>query len=220
MKTTIVMQLALLCYCLSGALGQGDSDIATEDGNLKPKDEVAASTQSQQTCQRDIYTVLREMEARLKASENQAEELKRKCEDRPMVAFSAALGIKAGNIGPFNTETTLVYKKVFTNVGNHYKPTTGIFTAPVRGLYHFTFYCHTFGANSGYVFLYKNGERIAATADHATSGDRADNGSNGLVLMLEVGDQIYMRLGTNSWIYDDDSGYNLSTFNGLLLFTQ
>lgn len=71
MKTTIFPQLALLCYCLSGALGQSDSDIATEDGNLKAKDEVAASTRSQQTCQRDIYTVLREMEARLKASENQ-----------------------------------------------------------------------------------------------------------------------------------------------------
>ncbi|XP_014027563.1 complement C1q-like protein 2 isoform X1 [Salmo salar] len=140
--------------------------------------------------------------------------------DRPMVAFSAALGIKAGSIGPFNTETTLVYKKIFANIGNHYKPTTGIFTAPVRGLYHFTFYCHVTGANPGYVFLYKNGERIAATADHASSGDRADNGSNGLVLMLEVGDQVYMSLGTNSRIYDDDNGYNLSTFNGILLFTQ
>ncbi|CAB1344868.1 unnamed protein product [Coregonus sp. 'balchen'] len=109
MKTTIVLQMTLLCYCLSGGQGQSDSDIATEDGNLKLKDEVAASTQSQLTCQPDVYTVLREMEARLKASENQVEELKRKCEDRPMAAFSAALGIKVGNIGPFNTETTLVY---------------------------------------------------------------------------------------------------------------
>uniref|UniRef100_A0A4W5RYM5 C1q domain-containing protein n=1 Tax=Hucho hucho TaxID=62062 RepID=A0A4W5RYM5_9TELE len=121
--------------------------------------------------------------------------------DRRMVAFSAALGIKAGNVGPFNTETTLVYEKLFTNVGDHYKPTTGIFTAPVRGLYHFTFYCHAFGANPG--------ERIAATADH-TSGDLADYGSNGLVLMLEVGAQVYMPLDTNSRLYDDDNGHNFS----------
>lgn len=72
----------------------------------------------------------------------------------------------------------------------------GIFTAPMRGLYHITFYCNAFGANPGYVFLCKNRERIAATADHA-SGDLADNGSNGLVLMLEVGDQVYMPLGTH-----------------------
>lgn len=63
----------------------------------------------------------------------------------------------------------------------------GIFTAPMRGLYHLTFYCNAFGANPGYVFLYKNRERIA-------SGDLADNGSNGLVLTLEVGDQVYMPL--------------------------
>ncbi|KAL1006076.1 hypothetical protein UPYG_G00067530 [Umbra pygmaea] len=140
--------------------------------------------------------------------------------DRPKVAFSAALGISAGNIGPFNTETTLVYKKVFTNIGNYYNSSTGIFTAPVKGVYHFTFHCHTYNGIRGYIFLYKNGVAMAATADQPTSGDPADNGSNGLVLMLEVGDEIYMRLPINSWIYDDNDGYNLSTFNGILLFTQ
>uniref|UniRef100_A0A4W5RNN9 C1q domain-containing protein n=1 Tax=Hucho hucho TaxID=62062 RepID=A0A4W5RNN9_9TELE len=123
--------------------------------------------------------------------------------ERPRVAFSAALTEdgSGSNKGPFNTETTLVYGKVITNIGNAYNPTTGIFTAPVRGLYHFTFYCHAFGANPG--------ERIAATADH-TSGDLADYGSNGLVLMLEVGAQVYMPLDTNSRLYDDDNGHNFS----------
>lgn len=70
---------------------------------------------------------------------------------------------------------------------------------------------------NGSIFQYKNGESVAGTL---TATADSDNGSNGLVLMLEVGDQVYMSLGTNSRIYDDDNAYNLSTLNGILRFIQ
>ncbi len=51
-------------------------------------------------------------------------------------AFAATLG-HVGNLGPFNTEITLVYKEVLVNEGRAYNPTTGMccYTEPVSLLY-------------------------------------------------------------------------------------
>ena len=44
------------------------------------------------------------------------------------MAFSTAL-TNAGTLGPYNTDITLKYSKVLTNVGNAYNPVTGRYTS-------------------------------------------------------------------------------------------
>lgn len=46
------------------------------------------------------------------------------CSHRRQLAFSVGL-TDSGYVGPFQTEITLVYEKVFTNIGNGYDPNSG-----------------------------------------------------------------------------------------------
>ena len=66
METTVVV-LALLCGCLCWTQAQGDT-VDGVIGNDIPQEVLEMRTQgarSQQTCQPDIHTVLREMSAML-----------------------------------------------------------------------------------------------------------------------------------------------------------
>jgi len=60
----------------------------------------------------------------------------------------------------------------------------------------------------------KNGEHMVIAHD-ALAQDRL-NSSNGVVLILEVGDVVYVRLWSGRRIFDDQ--YNFNTFSGFLLF--
>uniref|UniRef100_A0A8C4GE71 C1q domain-containing protein n=1 Tax=Dicentrarchus labrax TaxID=13489 RepID=A0A8C4GE71_DICLA len=128
------------------------------------------------------------------------------------VAFKAAQGI-VGYIGPYNTEITLAYKTVLSNTGT-YNPATGIFTAPVRGYYYFSFSGHNVSNRPMGLRLMKNGVQIVTVYNHV-AGNRYETATNGMVVHLNVGDHVYMRLRANTWIFDNDN--NHSTFAGFLL---
>ncbi|CAM4571988.1 unnamed protein product [Leuciscus chuanchicus] len=203
-------------------------------GNIR---ELTATVTEQKTNIRDLKTQLREQQTFILEEMNkkndvildemnkkndeisnltlgQVEELRKENRDRE-IAFSAGL-IQSGDgyIGPFTSEITLTYRKVFTNIGNAYNPITGVFTAPLKGAYMFRISVFSHGPTHAAASIFKNGERLVLA--YAGQPQNELNSSNGVVLILEVGDVVYVKLWPHTSIYDNDN--NHSTFSGFLLF--
>ncbi|XP_062321860.1 uncharacterized protein LOC134023611 isoform X8 [Osmerus eperlanus] len=156
------------------------------------------------------------LKARLSLIERHVEELKAENEGRPKVAFYTGL-TDSGHVGPFNTDTSLVYSKVFTNIGNAYSPVTGVFTAPVRGVYYirFTALGYSSPRTVAGVTMFKNNLQIMHNGVYNTDGEHKFV-VNAVTVELEQGDKIMMRLPSGYDLYDDISNY--TTFSGFLLF--
>ncbi|XP_036927408.1 golgin IMH1-like [Acanthopagrus latus] len=130
------------------------------------------------------------------------------------VAFSAGL-TDSGSVGPFDEEMTLIFSKIITNVGGAYNQTAGVFTAPVRGLYFFSFTAADYLKGYMGLYLYRNNEPIIFNLDLNNHGGYAST-SNGVALQLEEGDAVRLSLPASYRLYDDSR--NFSMFSGFLLF--
>ncbi|KAK7130442.1 hypothetical protein R3I93_019933 [Phoxinus phoxinus] len=205
-----------------GNIRELTATVTEQKGNIR---ELTATVTEQKANIRALETRLREqqtfvLEELNKKNEEMSNltlgqvELRKENRDRE-IAFSASLMQSgSGEIGPFTAEITLTYRNVFTNIGNAYNPITGVFTAPLKGAYMFRVSLYGHGGTPATVTIDKNGERTVVAHD-IQAQDRL-NSSNGVVLILEVGDVVYVRLWSGNRIFDSEN--NHSTFSGFLLF--
>ncbi|KAF4117544.1 hypothetical protein G5714_002097 [Onychostoma macrolepis] len=129
------------------------------------------------------------------------------------VAFSVSL---SSSNGPHSSLHTLMYKHIFLNTGEAYDANTGIFTAPMKGVYAFRVFSKAYGSQDKAVVagLFRNGQHEIST--YARQDGGFIGSSNGVSLLLEKGDQIYVNLYPGYWIFDNE--HHHSTFSGHLLF--
>uniref|UniRef100_A0A671Y1U2 C1q domain-containing protein n=1 Tax=Sparus aurata TaxID=8175 RepID=A0A671Y1U2_SPAAU len=228
MKTSLVVLIPSLFYLCVAEVQQLGQQAEEDNGTNVERASVCYGdmTGSQKYCQ--LVVTLRELEARLRNTEKQLEDLRGELNKINImitssshvtlqgnrVAFGASIGV-GDNAGHFDTEITLIYKNVFTNTGA-YNPATGVFTAPVKGVYYFTFTGHSHSAKAMGLQLMKNGAQMVTVVNHL-AGTRWETATNSMTLQLEVGDRVSIRLMPNTWICDNDNNH-VSTFNGHLLF--
>ncbi|XP_048011582.1 uncharacterized protein LOC125245140 isoform X2 [Megalobrama amblycephala] len=225
--STDSQQYCHLCFPdIHAALRELTATVTEQKGNIR---ELTATVTEQKGNIRELTATvteqkenIRELREELKKKNeeisnltlSQVEELRKENRDRE-IAFSASMVQSADEyIGPFTTDITLIYRNVFTNIGNAYNPITGIFTAPLKGAYMFRVSVFGCGGTAVTVSIVKNGEKVVTAYDEQPQN--ALNSSNGVVLILEVGDVVYVRLWSGTRIIDNKNKH--STFSGYLLF--
>ena len=121
-----------------------------------------------------------------------------------------------GNVSGANV---IVYDTVFVNIGSHYDNSNGRFTAPVTGVYFFSFGCIKSGNNNlARLYLRKNGTTNLQNNRHLrmpTGGDGyGENGAITYIVSLTASDyvQVYLSEGT---VHADNDNYTY--FNGYLI---
>ncbi|XP_063324471.1 uncharacterized protein LOC134623221 [Pelmatolapia mariae] len=133
--------------------------------------------------------------------------------EQTAVAFSATNMESPGVFtGPTtsNTSNILIFNQVFTNIGDAYNNKTGIFTAPVKGVYQFTFMTFGYYTYTSGAILVKNGHYQVSTWDF-TGPDTSDTTSNTVILELDVKDCVNIILWRGGKVHT-------SVFSGFLIF--
>ncbi|XP_072316164.1 caprin-2-like [Eucyclogobius newberryi] len=180
--------------------------LTEHDVLLKSTQEELKSTQQQHRSELEVLrSQLSEAESRVSTMEAKLE---------PKVAFSVGL-TDDGYVGPFNVDTTLIYEKVFYNMGRAYNSVTGIFTAPVKGVYYFTFTGYKpVGDAYTAIRMYHNQEMLlynwGPESQHVLY-------SHARIVQMEEGDVFYTKLPVNHILYDNINNY--TSLSGFLLFT-
>lgn len=95
-------------------------------------------------------------------------------------------------------------------------PVSGLFTAPVRGLYFFSFTAADYLKGYTGLYLYHNSQPVLFSLGLNAHGGYASM-SSGVVLLLQQADVVHLQLPASYRLYDDSR--NFSCFSGFLLFS-
>ncbi|KAL6100018.1 col8a2 [Pungitius sinensis] len=107
------------------------------------------------------------------------------------------------------------FDRTLYNGQNAYSTATGMFTAPLSGVYYFAYHMHVKGT-SLWVALYKNNVPATYTYDEYKKG-YMDQASGSAVLELKEGDQVWVQMPSDqaNGLYSTE--YIHSSFSGFLL---
>ncbi|XP_069094045.1 C1q-related factor [Pleurodeles waltl] len=131
----------------------------------------------------------------------------------PRVAFYA--GLK----NPHEGYEILKFDDIVTNLGNNYDAATGKFTCNIPGTYFFIYHVLMRGGDgtSMWADLCKNGQ-VRASAIAQDADQNYDYASNSVILHLDPGDEVYVKLDGGKAHGGNNNKY--STFSGFIIYSD
>ncbi|XP_056441527.1 C1q-related factor-like [Gadus chalcogrammus] len=131
----------------------------------------------------------------------------------PRVAFYA--GLK----NPHEGYEILKFDDVVTNLGSNYDGISGKFICSIPGTYFFIYHVLMRGGDgtSMWADLCKNGQ-VRASAIAQDADQNYDYASNSVILHLDAGDEVYIKLDGGKAHGGNNNKY--STFNGFILYAD
>ncbi|XP_012681128.1 C1q-related factor [Clupea harengus] len=132
---------------------------------------------------------------------------------------AARVAFYAGLKNPHEGYEVLKFDDVVTNLGNNYDSTSGKFICGVPGTYFFIYHVLMRGGDgtSMWADLCKNGQ-VRASAIAQDADQNYDYASNSVILHLDAGDEVYVKLDGGKAHGGNNNKY--STFSGFILYSD
>ena len=114
------------------------------------------------------------------------------------------------------TSQTIVFDNDNINEGGHYNVTTGIFTAPVTGIYQFFAYINSSPKASW--GLSRGGSTYINPRENYNDEPEPEAEGASVIMRLQAGQTVYVLTGSEPYTVMGDSNGVLTWFGGYLLF--
>ncbi|KAK3589832.1 hypothetical protein CHS0354_015842 [Potamilus streckersoni] len=191
--------------------------LLTKQELLEARKELLTSNKELLKTQKELVSTKRELQSRITDIEVASERLKDKDRMRRSTTTNVGFTARLTNIitSSLNSHQTLVFDNVYINIGNGYDATTGVFHAPVAGMYVILLTISSVGPyEAGAIEVVHNGVPVCrAEASHYYWGGCPCNA----VVHLEVGDTVLAREHLHHAV-DQTRGDYFTTFSmGLML---
>ncbi|KAL4230897.1 Elastin microfibril interfacer 2 [Mactra antiquata] len=131
------------------------------------------------------------------------------------VAFSATF---SGKIEDAGAGQHMKFKNVILNDYEGYDPDTGVFRAPVCGVYSFTYVVASSLSTFVDATLVVKNKKINGAYSKVINHKNINQGTNTAIVHLHKGEQVWVEFKQDSSIKAEDELYN--SFSGFLLYTR
>ncbi|XP_063448021.1 collagen alpha-2(VIII) chain-like [Mytilus trossulus] len=114
----------------------------------------------------------------------------------------------------YSANVSIKFDRVVVNIKDGYDPTTGIFTAPSKGVYHISSTVMNAKGHKLWVSLYLNDVRVSSIWLNPSS-KTFEMGTTNMILDLKEGDKVSIRSRSNYTVHSNQDIY--SSFSGYLI---